>query len=108
TFGPLIFPGVMFGEGLHGAPGTKVTLSFDLASVAGLKQVQLVGRGAVERTQSFPQGLRESHVEFEVPLESAGWYALTVEDQRGRKAYSDPIWTADIVPATAARGALHP
>ena len=108
TFGPLIFPGVMFGEGLHGAPGTKVTLSFDLASVTGLKQVQLVGRGTVERTQSFPQGLRESHVQFEVPLESAGWYALTVEDQRGRKAYSDPIWTADTVPATAARGALHP
>ena len=108
TFGPLIFPGVMFGEELHGAPGTKVTLSFDLASVAGLKQVQLVGRGTVERTQSFPQGLRESHVEFEVPLESAGWYALTVEDQRGRKAYSDPIWTADILPATAARRALQP
>jgi len=108
TFGPLIFPGVMFGEELHGAPGTKVTLSFDLASVAGLKQVQLVGRGTVERTQSFPQGLRESHVEFEVPLERAGWYALTVEDQRGRKAYSDPIWTADILPATAARRALQP
>jgi hypothetical protein len=98
----------MFGEGLHGAPGTKVTLSFDLASIAGLKQVQLVGRGAVERTQSFPDGPRESHVEFEVPLESAGWYALTVEDQRGRKAYSDPIWATDIVPATAARGATHP
>jgi hypothetical protein len=108
TFGPLIFPGVMFGEGLHGAPGTKVTLSFDLASVSGLKQVELVGRGTVERTQSFPQGLRESHVEFEVPVERAGWYALTVEDQRGRKAYSDPIWTADVEPATAARGALHP
>ena len=108
TFGPLIFPGVMFGEELHGAAGTKVTLSFDLASVAGLKQVQLVGRGTVERTQSFPQGLRESHVEFEVPLERAGWYALTVEDQRGRKAYSDPIWTADILPATAARRALQP
>jgi len=31
-----------------------------------------------------------------------------VEDQRGRKAYSDPIWTADILPATAARRALQP
>jgi hypothetical protein len=59
----------------------------------------------VERTQSFPQGLRESHVAFEVPLEAAGWYALTVEDQLGRKAYSDPIWMADIAHATAARGA---
>jgi hypothetical protein len=108
TFGPLIFPGVMFGEALHGAPGAKVTLSFDLASVAGLKQVQLVGRGGVEHTQSFPEGLRESHVEFEVTLESAGWYALTVEDQRGRTAYSDPIWTAEIVPATPARGGAHP
>jgi hypothetical protein len=108
TYGPLIFPGVMFGEQLDGAPGKTVALSFDLASVAGLKQVQLVSHAAVERTQSFPEAPRETHVEFQVPLQPSGWYALIVEDQRGRKAYSDPIWTSDAAHASAARETPYP
>jgi hypothetical protein len=98
----------MFGEQLDGAPGTTVALSFDLASVAGLKQVQLVSHAAVERTQSFPEAPRETHVEFQVPLQPSGWYALIVEDQRGRKAYSDPIWTSDATHASAARETPRP
>jgi hypothetical protein len=47
-------------------------------------------------------------VEFQVPLQSSGWYALIVEDQRGRKAYSDPIWTSDAAHASAARETPHP
>jgi len=35
-----------------------------------------------------------------VPRQGARWCALIVEDQRGRKAYSDPIWMRE-----AARGA---
>jgi Carboxypeptidase regulatory-like domain len=103
TYGPLIFPGVMFGESVAGAPGNTVTLGFDLASVAGLKQVQLVSGAVVQRTQSFPEAPRETHVEFQVSLQSAPWYALIVEDQRGRKAYSDPIWTSDATHPPAPR-----
>jgi hypothetical protein len=33
-------------------------------------------------------------VDFSVPAPPSDWYALIVEDQRGRKAYSDPIWFA--------------
>ena len=93
TYGPLIFPRSMFGEEA-GAPGGTLALSFDLASVAGLKQVQLVSHASVERTQSFPDAPRETHVDFSVPAQPSDWYALIVEDQRGRKAYSDPIWFA--------------
>jgi Carboxypeptidase regulatory-like domain len=98
TYGPLIFPRLMFGERTGGS-GTALALSFELASVAGLKQAQLVSNAAVQRTQSFPDAPRETHVDFTVPRQPSGWYALIVEDQRGRKAYSDPIWVA---------GAEHP
>lgn len=107
TYGPLIFPQVLFGEQVAGAPGGSVTLSFDLASVAGLKQVQLVSHATVQRTQSFPQAPREAHADFQVPRQG-GWYALIVEDRLGRKAYSDPIWTSDDASASAVGAAAHP
>jgi hypothetical protein len=31
-------------------------------------------------------------VEFVVQPRQPTWYALTVEDQSGRKAYTNPIW----------------
>ena len=106
TYGPLIFPQVIFGNQVDGTPGSSLTLSFDLAAVAGLKQVQLVSRAVVQSTQSFPQAPREAHADFQVPLQ-AGWYALIVEDQLGRKAYSNPIWTADDARAPTVGEAVH-
>ena len=82
----------MFGTQLSVSSASSA-LGFDLASVAGLKQAQLIGEGQVLRTQSFTNAPRESHVEFALPLPHARWYALLVEDQRGRKAYSDAIWS---------------
>ncbi len=104
TYGPLIFPTLMFGtEASRAADGT-LTLGFDLASVAGLKQAQLVASSVVQRTQSFPDAPREMHVDFALsPPQQASWYALIVEDQRGRKAYTDPIWVRDAAPGPAAQ-----
>jgi hypothetical protein len=93
TYGPLIFPTVLFGTQV--SQSGSAALGFDLAAVAGLKQAQLVGDAQVLRTQSFTDAPRESHVEFALPLPQARWYALLVEDQRGRKAYSDAIWTSE-------------
>jgi len=93
THGPLIFPAVMFGNQLRSAPGTSLTLGFDLAAIAGLKQVQLVREGTIQDTRTFSGALRESHVDFVVqPPPHNSWYALSVEDQRGRKAYTNPVW----------------
>jgi hypothetical protein len=93
THGPLIFPAVMFGNLLRSAPGTSLTLGFDLAAIAGLKQVQLVREGTIQDTRTFSGALRESHVDFVVqPPPHNSWYALSVEDQRGRKAYTNPVW----------------
>jgi hypothetical protein len=99
TYGPLIFPAVMFGTRIAPAPEVSFTLGFDLASVAGLKQVQLVRQGTVQTVKTLPGAPRETHVDFALLAHGPAWYALVVEDQRGRKAYTDPIW---VVPPAAA------
>ena len=92
TYGPLIFPSVMFGTQLAGAPGQPVELGFDLASVSGLKQVQLVAGGGIESRRTFAAAPRETHVAFAPRPQHATWYQLIVEDSQGRRAYTDPIW----------------
>ena len=92
TFGPLIFPTVMFGDELKVKPREPFTLGFDLKSVAGVKQVELIAAGTVFKTESFHPGAQEIHVDFPLSTERSTWYSLIVEDNRGSKAYSDPIW----------------
>ena len=98
--GPLVYPSVMFGDTLKVKPSQSFALAFDLQSIAGLRQVQLVGAGGVLKTQSLAAAAREAHVEFPLSTESSTWFALVVEDSQGRKAYTDPIW----VDAVAAPG----
>ncbi|MEP6883658.1 MAG: CehA/McbA family metallohydrolase [Gammaproteobacteria bacterium] len=92
SFGPLVFPSVMFGDELKVKPGEPFVLGFDLESVAGLKQVELIGGGRVLKTETFNNTPHEIHVDFPLATERAAWYALIVEDSRGHKAYTDPVW----------------
>jgi hypothetical protein len=93
THGPLIFPAVMFGNLIPSAPGAPLTLGFDLAAVAGLKQVQLLSGGTIQGTRTFGDAPRETQVDFVVqPPPGNSWYALSVEDRKGRRAYTNPIW----------------
>jgi hypothetical protein len=92
TFGPLIFPSVMFGDELKVRPLEPFTLGFDLKSVAGLKQVELIAAGTVIKTTSYGPGTQQVHVDFPLGTARSTWYSLIVEDNRGSKAYSDPIW----------------
>jgi hypothetical protein len=90
--GPLIFPSVTFGEDLKVRPGASFALGFDLQSVAGLKQAQLIASGALLETKSFDGAPRESRVDFALTTERNTWYSMIVEDVQGHKAYTDPIW----------------
>ena len=92
SYGPLLFPAVMFGSRLQGAPREVTTLAFDLAAVAGLKEAVLIADGTVRDTRRFSAASRTAHVEFRLPGADAVWYALRVTDQAGHNAYSDPIW----------------
>lgn len=90
--GPLIFPSVMFGETLKLKPDQAFTLSFDLKSTAGLKSAQLVSGGQVVETRAIEPGHREIRVDFPMTARGSAWYALMVEDLKGRKAYANPVW----------------
>lgn len=92
TWGPLIFPTVMFGEELKVKPDAPFVLGFDLKSVAGVKAAELIGGGAVLARKTFARSPREAHIDFSLKTARASWYALVVEDGAGRKAYTDPIW----------------
>jgi hypothetical protein len=96
SYGPLIFPGVMFGSDLKLKSGDRFTLPFRLASVAGLRQVRLVSAGQVVATRNFDDAPREAQVEFPLLATDRTWYALEVEDTGGRMAYSNPVWV-DVV-----------
>jgi Carboxypeptidase regulatory-like domain len=92
TSGPLVFPSLMFGDELKVKPGNRFTLAFDLKSVAGIKRAHLIGSGEVVKSEAWDVAMPEVHVEFPLAAEHRGWYALTVEDAQGRKAYTNPIW----------------
>jgi hypothetical protein len=96
SYGPLIFPGVMFGSDLKLKSGAPFTLPFRLASVAGLREVRLISGGQVVATRSFTDAPREAQVEFPLRATARAWYALEVEDAAGRQAYSNPVWV-DVV-----------
>jgi hypothetical protein len=102
TFGPLIYPSVIFGDELKVRPGESFTLSFDLQSVAGVKKIQLIGAGVVARTESFHAASQQVHVDFPLSTQSRTWYSLIVEDNQGHKAYTDPIWVDAVVGRTGA------
>ncbi|HEV7613269.1 MAG TPA: CehA/McbA family metallohydrolase [Steroidobacteraceae bacterium] len=109
SYGPLIFPSVIFGDELKVKPGEPFTLGFDLKSVAGVKQAQLIGSGSVLKTESFPGAPLQVHADFPLTTQRRTWYALIVEDNEGHQAYTDPIWVDAVsspfgtIPTAAAR-----
>jgi hypothetical protein len=69
TYGPLVFPAVMFGTELHVTPGKPFPLRFALGSIAGLKKAELIGDGASRQSRTFPGA----------PLKAAGmrwWWRI--------------------------------
>jgi hypothetical protein len=92
THGPLIFPDVMFGDERRVKPDEPFSLGFDLRSVQGLKRVELIGAGAVVTRKALPGAPREARVDFPLQTPHPTWYALVVEDTRGERAYTNPIW----------------
>jgi hypothetical protein len=86
----------MFGDQRRVRPGEPFNLGFDLKSVDGLRSLQLIAAGADVADRSF-SGPQEAHVDFPLSTQHSTWYSLVVEDIRGRKAYSDPIWIDAVV-----------
>ncbi|GAC34675.1 CehA/McbA family metallohydrolase [Paraglaciecola polaris] len=114
SFGPVIYPqNVMFGDTIKFAKNQPQSISFDLVAVNGLKSVQLIGNAEANNNtdssnnnkdqqegssriinQQTLQG-QSASITFDVP-QSSGWVALVVEDSKGHKAYSNPIWLKEV------------
>jgi hypothetical protein len=92
THGPLIFPDVVFGEQYRVKPDQSFSLGFDLMSAEGLKSVELISAGEVVTRQVFNGAPTAMRVDFPLKAARSAWYALTVEDVRGQRAYTNPIW----------------
>jgi hypothetical protein len=92
THGPLIFPDVIFGEQYRVRPDEAFSLGFDLKSAEGLKRVELISAGEVVTQQVFDGAPTTMRVDFPLKAARSAWYALTVEDVRGQRAYTNPIW----------------
>lgn len=92
TRGPLIFPSVMFGTVFKPEGGKAPELEFELQSVTGLRRAELVGGGTVIETKVFSDNPVRARARFGLPAGRARWYELLVEDSRGAKAYTDPVW----------------
>lgn len=100
SFGPVIYPqNVIFGDTIKVTGDQPQSISFDLLAVNGLKSVQLIGfSNNSHRENTFSSLIAEqalsgdsASITFDVPLAS-GWVSLVVEDNKGYKAYSNPIW----------------
>jgi hypothetical protein len=103
TYGPLVFPEVIFGTTLNVRAGEPFALGFDLASAAGLRKVEVFSSKAEPQSRAFADTPLKTHVAFTERTDHPTWYALVVEDAAGHKAYTDPIWVnvkPDSLPAT--------
>ena len=90
--GPLIYPHrVNFGDTTH--PGQVWPV--DVVAVNGLKEVRLIGQsGKVLHTISFDNQPLTQHHQVMLPIaaEVQGWVSIEVDDQAGKKAWSNPLW----------------
>ena len=105
SYGPLVFPAVLFGTTLKVKAGAPFTLGFDLASAAGLRKVEVISGKTAPQDRLFADAPLKSHVDFTERTAHSTWYALVVEDAAGHKAYTDPIGV-EVTPAAPA--ATHP
>ncbi|PAV25950.1 hypothetical protein CF392_08215 [Tamilnaduibacter salinus] len=88
----MVYPDYTFGDDLKVAKGETATLGFDLEAANGLKAIRLVSDGGKVVEKRAFDGAVEERAEFEVTATKDTFYAVIVEDQEGKKAYSNPIW----------------
>ena len=92
SFGPLIFPEIMFGSRIECQSGAPLHLAFDLMSINGLSRVELVENGRVTEFLDFENRQKQGRATFSPLPDAAAWYALVATDGKGKKAYTNPIW----------------
>lgn len=97
--GPLIYPELLFGSNhLHAGHSGALRLKYFVQAVDGLKRITLVESGkridskVFQSRDSNDNFTIESEIEFTAQPDSNTWYSVVVENQRGKFAYSNPLW----------------
>lgn len=98
SYGPLLYPSIVFGDTLRLNPGTQRTWDIGLQSVAGLATARLLGESGVLEERRFDAHPRSGHAEFTLQAGGSRWYAIIVEDAAGHRAWSDPLWIDTLAP----------
>lgn len=102
SFGPIMYPkNFMFGDTLKLAQRHSQSIALDVAAVSGLKNIKLIGSAFNDDKSDTPEGVniferhdlagKQQAVTFSLPMMS-GWVAIELEDTKGRKAFSNPVW----------------
>lgn len=92
SFGPLVFPEIMFGSCLQVAADHPLDLSFEVQAVNGLSRVDLIEQGELLDRLQCKEKEQQKTVAFQPRPAQDTWYALVVADRFGNRAYTNPIW----------------
>ncbi|MFW6054432.1 MAG: CehA/McbA family metallohydrolase [Thermodesulfobacteriota bacterium] len=91
SFGPLVFPEIIFGSRLQAPVGQPLELRFEVLAVTGLARVDLIEKGEIVAFEQIEHMEPKKTVTFMPRPEKDTWYALVVTDTHDRKAYTNPI-----------------
>jgi len=92
SFGPMVFPEIMFGSSLSLLAGEKLDLKFEVFAVDRIKEVNLLCNGKNVESRQPSESPTSCNIEFSVFPSEACWYALVILDQSGKSAYTNPVW----------------
>lgn len=92
TFGPLVFPEIVFGREVNTKAGQPFRLAYDIVAVEGIKTVDLIHNGQVQDSIQETQARTSREASFSVCPEQDGWYALVVADRKNNQAFTNPVW----------------
>ena len=96
TMGPLVRPldGLLFGGTIAVKKSRgRVTFSLNAAAAYGLKRVEVVRQGKVVRSLSIGDNTTSERVTFSIRNATKSWYCFIVEDTKGNRAITNPVWT---------------
>jgi hypothetical protein len=96
TMGPLVQPlnGLLFGDTVRVKQSqSQVTFSLKVSAAYGLKKVEVVREGTVVRSLTIGDDTKSETVTFSIGNAAKSWYSFIVEDTKGNRAITNPIWT---------------
>ncbi|MGM0482179.1 MAG: CehA/McbA family metallohydrolase [Pseudomonadota bacterium] len=92
TQGPILYPReIVFGEQVRAGDSWTV----GLVAVNGLKQVRMIGEGGkILKTFTLNKegSVQKDELTVRIPSDAEGWVSFEVEDEKGKAAWSNPLW----------------